>query len=104
MNVLPLAPPPPRADRPATLVVHDEPNVRVVGFHLQPGQRVPPHRSSSTVLVRVVSGSGLVRGEGDERLLHPGEQAVYAPGEVHAIEAGAEPLHFVAILTPSPSA
>lgn len=103
MKLLDQAPPAPRDDRFASAVVHDEANLRVVAFHLRPGQRVPPHRSASTVLVRVVSGSGVFRGEGAERLMHPGESAVFAPDEYHAIEAGADPLHFLAYITPGPA-
>lgn len=87
-------------DRPATAVAHDEENARVVSFALLPGQRVPPHRNRSTVIVSVLEGSGTFSGAGGDVLLHAGEMAVYAPGEEHAIQAGGEALRFVAILAP----
>lgn len=95
--------PEPRSDRPATMILHDEPNVRVVAFRLEPGQEIRPHRSSSTVLVQVVEGAGTFTGEGASAVLRSGEAAVFAPGEIHAIRADAEPLRFLAVLTPSPT-
>jgi quercetin dioxygenase-like cupin family protein len=94
--------PAPREDRPASAVLHDEANARVIAFHLLPAQRIPPHRSASTVIVQVVEGRGVFRGEGTETTLGAGQLGVFAPGEVHAVEAGAEPLRFVAILAPRP--
>jgi quercetin dioxygenase-like cupin family protein len=94
--------PAPRPDRPASAVIHDEPNARVVAFHLLPGQRVPEHNSDSTVTVHVVSGSGTFEGTDASVTLKAGEAAVYAPGEMHAMEAGAEPLHFLAVIAPRP--
>ncbi len=94
--------PEPRAERPATVVLHDEANARIVAFRLEPGQRIPPHHSNSTVIVQVTAGSGTFIGEDGRALLSAGETAVYAPGETHAIEAGDEPLRFLAILAPRP--
>lgn len=102
MIALDSAAPPARPDRPATRVLHDEPNLRVIAFHLQPGQAVPPHKNTSTVLVQVVSGSGRFMGDGAEATLRAGESAVYRPGETHSIEALAEPLVFHALLAPRP--
>lgn len=48
MITLPNAGPEPRTDRPATQLLHDEPNARVGCFHLAAGQWVPPHTSDST--------------------------------------------------------
>lgn len=94
----------PRADRYASQLLHDEPNVRVVGFHLEAGQVVPPHSSPATVMVQVVQGSGTFRGAGGaEARLAAGESAVYAPGEEHSIEADSGTLRFLAIITPRPS-
>lgn len=103
MTVLPTAGPAPRPDRPATQLLHDEPNARVVSFHVSPGQAVPPHTSDSTVVVQVLEGDGLFRGERGEARLGPGEAAVYAPGELHSMEpVGGAPLRFLAIITPRP--
>lgn len=99
---LPGAMPAPRPDRPASAVLHDEANVRIVGFHLLPGQRIPAHRSESTVVVQVVSGSGRFRGAASDALLSAGENAVFEPGEEHAIDTEGGALQFVAIITPRP--
>lgn len=104
MTVLPTAGPAPRRDRPATQLLHDDPNARVVCFHLAPGQTVPPHTSGSTVVVQVLEGAGLFRGQQSEARLGPGEAAVYAPGELHSMESTADGgLRFLAIITPRPS-
>jgi quercetin dioxygenase-like cupin family protein len=93
----------PREDRPTTRLLHDEPNARVVAFQLLAGQRVAEHRSASTVLVQVLEGEGVLRGEDGERRLAAGEVAVFAPGETHAIDAPDGPLRFLAVITPGPS-
>lgn len=96
------AAPPARPDRPATRVLHDEPNLRVIAFHLLPGQTVPPHKNASTVLVQVITGSGRFAGEDADATLRAGESAVYRPQETHSMEALAEPLVFHAIIAPRP--
>jgi quercetin dioxygenase-like cupin family protein len=102
MIVLDSAAPPPKPQRPATRVLHDEPNLRVIAFHLRPGQAVPPHHNASTVLVQVVAGSGRFSGGDGEATLRAGECAVYRPGETHAITALDEPLVFHAVIAPRP--
>jgi quercetin dioxygenase-like cupin family protein len=102
--VIPLdtAAPPARPDRFATRVLHDEPNLRVIAFHLLPGQAVPPHRNASTVLVQVISGRGRFLGEDAEATLAAGESAVYRPGETHSNDALDEPHVFHAVIAPRP--
>jgi len=103
MIVIPTEGPAARLDRPATQLLHDEPNARVVCFHVGPGQAVPPHTSESTVIVHVLEGEGLFRGERSEIRLGPGGAAVYAPGELHSMAPAAEGrLRFLAIITPRP--
>jgi quercetin dioxygenase-like cupin family protein len=102
MRVLDAVPAQREGPRPATAVLHDDPNARVVGFHLAPGQQVPPHSSASTVVVIVVRGAGRFRDADVEVELKAGQAAVFDPGEVHAIAADAEPLAFLAVLAPSP--
>ena len=96
--------PAPRADRYATHLLHDEPHVRIIAFHLLPGQAVPPHRSEASVVVQVVEGEGVFRGEDGETRLKPGMTAVYAPGEMHSMAAPEGELRFLAILAPGPGA
>lgn len=91
-----------RPDRAASELLHDEANARVVAFHLLPGQEIPSHRSDSTVIVQVVAGRGTFSGDASEALLTPGDSAVFAPGEPHAIRALDSPLRFLAIITPRP--
>ncbi len=102
MKVLDPVPAQREGERPASAVLHDEANARVVAFHLAPGQAIPPHTSASTVAVVVVRGSGRFRGAHDEVELRAGQAAVFAPGEVHAMAAGGEPLAFLAMLAPGP--
>jgi quercetin dioxygenase-like cupin family protein len=103
MKVLPVRELSSRQERPASAVVHDEANVRVVAFHLLQGQEVPPHHSASTVSLHVVEGTGLFQGESGEATLSAGEVAVFAPGEMHAIRAPEGSLRFLAMITPRPS-
>ncbi len=95
-------PPPPRPDRPANAILHEDPNVRLVVFTLEPRQIVPPHRSTATVLVHVLAGHAVFQGEAGDEPLRPGESAAYAPGELHAIHAGDEGVRFLAIIAPRP--
>ena len=103
MKVLEVRATPARDERPSSQVLHDDPDARVVAFHLLPGQEVAAHRSPSTVLVQVVEGSGTFVGRDGEARLGVGDAAVYSPNEVHAIRASEGPLRFLAILTPRPS-
>lgn len=95
--------PAPRADRYSSAVLHDDPNLRVIAFHLQEGQAVPPHRASSTVAVTVLEGEGVFRGEGGESVLRAGGAAVYAPDELHSMESVGGTLRFLAFISPRPS-
>jgi quercetin dioxygenase-like cupin family protein len=94
---------PAREDRPATQLLYDEGDVRVVSFHLLAGQEVPPHRSTSTVVVQVTDGQGYFAGDDGETFLDAGDVAVFAPEEKHSIRATDRPLRFVAILSPRPT-
>jgi len=91
-----------RSDRPVSELVHDEANVRIVCFHLLEGQCIPAHASDSTVVVEVIGGGGVFRGADDAAELEAGGSAVFAPGELHAIEAVGGPLRFRALIAPRP--
>ena len=93
---------PARAERPATQLLHDSADVRVVAFSLQPGQEVKPHRSPSSVLLQVIDGEGDFSGENGELHLSAGDAALYERDELHGIRAGDGPLRFLAIITPRP--
>jgi quercetin dioxygenase-like cupin family protein len=88
--------------RPATAVVHDSPHARLVVFRIEPGQRVPPHTSTSTVILTVLSGNGLVSGGDEERTVSPRDVITYEPGELHGMEAIEETLVILAAIAPRP--
>jgi quercetin dioxygenase-like cupin family protein len=91
-----------RPDRPATALLADMPDARLVVFRIAPGQEVAPHTSTSTVLLQVVSGSGFVSGESEERRVRAGDLVVYEPSEVHGMRAVDEELVLAATITPRP--
>ncbi len=88
--------------RPATMVVHDSADARVVLFRIDPGQAVPPHTSPSTVLLSVVFGSGIVSGADGEREVRAGDIVAYAPNEQHGMRATSERLILAAVIAPRP--
>ena len=94
------------ADRPATAILHDSPDARLVVFRLAPGQAVPPHRSGSTVQLSVLEGTGMLTGDDGhgpaERACAAGDVVVYAPNEIHGMRAGSEELLLLATITPRP--
>ena len=90
--------------RPATAIVHDVPDARMVVFRIAPGQEVPPHTTSSTVTLAVLAGRGVLSGGDGEREGEPGEVAVYEPNEMHGMRAGAEDFLLLATITPRPGA
>jgi quercetin dioxygenase-like cupin family protein len=94
--------PEPREARFTTALLHDDPNLRIVAFHLLPGQEVPPHHSPSTVSLQVTEGAGWFRGGDGEARLEVGQTIAYAPGETHAIRADDGPLRFLAFIAPRP--
>lgn len=93
-----------RPDRPATALVHEAADARVVLFRIEPEQEVPVHTSASTVLLIVVSGAGTVMGAGGEHPVHAGDIIAYDVEEPHGMRAGSQPLVIVAVIAPRPSA
>lgn len=94
----------PKVPKPATALLHDAPGARLVVFRIEPGQAVAPHTSSSTVILSVVSGSGVVLGAQGERDVRAGEVVVYEPHELHGMRATEEQLVISAAITPRPGA
>lgn len=76
--------------RPATAVIHDAPAVRLVVFRIEPGQEVAVHTNDGTVLLTVLSGTGIVVSGDDSRSVGPGSVVAYAPREPHGMKAGTE--------------
>lgn len=91
-----------RPDRPATSLLHDAPDVRLVAFRIAPRQAVPAHTNPSTVVLTVVSGSGFVSGQQGERAVRVGDVAAYEPNEEHAMRAADEELVLLAAIAPRP--
>jgi quercetin dioxygenase-like cupin family protein len=98
----------PAGDRPATALLLDSPDARLVTFRLAPGQVVAPHRSSSTVLLFVLAGSGMLSGEEGaepgERPCTAGDLVAYEPNELHGMRATDSALVLLAAITPRPGA
>ena len=88
--------------RPATAVVHDTPDARLVVFRIAPGQAVAPHRNASTVLLTILSGRGFVSGEEGEVSVSAGEVIAYEPNELHGMRAEGDELVLLATITPRP--
>lgn len=94
----------PRVLRPATALMHDAPDARLVVFRIEPGQQVAPHTSTSTVILSVVTGRGIVLGAEGERNVQAGDVVVYEPNELHGMRATDEQLVITATITPRPGA
>jgi quercetin dioxygenase-like cupin family protein len=88
--------------RPATRVILDTPDARLVVFRLQDGQAVPPHRSPSSVMLTVLHGNGMLDGQDGERFCGVGDVVAYEPGELHSMRATSGDLHLLATITPRP--
>jgi quercetin dioxygenase-like cupin family protein len=90
--------------RPATAILSDTPDARLVVFRLAPGQVVAPHRSTSSVLLTVLEGAGTLSGEAGERTCAAGDVVAYAPEELHGMRADDGELLLLATITPRPGA
>ena len=88
--------------RPASAVIHDAPGARLVVFRIDPGQQVAPHTSTSSVVLTIVSGSGVVSGGDEERRVQAGATITYAPNELHGMRAEGEQLCVLAVIAPRP--
>ena len=89
-------------ERPATALVYDEPDVRLVVFRIAPGQAVAAHTSPSTVTLHVLSGAGMVSGAEGERHVRAGQVVMYGPNEPHSMRATDQELVLLAGITPRP--
>jgi quercetin dioxygenase-like cupin family protein len=88
--------------RPATSMLLDTADARLVVFRIAPGQAVPPHRSEATVMLFVLDGAGIISGGDGERACAAGELVAFQPGEMHGMRALAETFHLLAVITPRP--
>lgn len=88
----------------AKALVHDSADARVVVFRIEPGQEVPVHTSTSTVLLAIASGSGTVIGAEGERAVRAGDLVAYDAAEPHGMRAHDEQLVIAAVIAPGPLA
>ena len=88
--------------RPATSMLLDTDDARIVVFRIAAGQAVPPHRSDATVLLYVLGGSGFISGGDGERACAPGDLVAFEPGELHGMRAVDETFKLLATITPRP--
>ena len=93
-----------RDDRPATAIVHDSADVRLVVFRIAPGQEVAPHRSTSTVLLTALEGSGFFVHADGEIAASAGTCVACEPNELHGMRAATETLVVLATISPRPGA
>ena len=93
----------PHPGRPAMSLMHDGTDARLVVFRIAAGQSVPVHTSGSTVVLHVLSGSGLVSGSDGEREVSAGAVVAYEPQEPHGMRARTEELCLLAVITPRPA-
>jgi quercetin dioxygenase-like cupin family protein len=92
-------------ERPATALLYDDPDARLVVFRLAPGQVVPVHTSTSTVLLQVLEGRGMIGVGGNEAECAPGDVVTFTPEEPHGMRAvGDDTLLLLATITPRPGA
>ena len=94
------------ASRPATAIIHDTPDARLVVFRLLAGQAVAPHKSTSSVHLAVLEGEVLISGENDGQPVEigcrAGDLVTFAPGELHGMRAESTELLLLATITPRP--
>jgi len=82
--------------------IHSCQDMRVLMINLAPGQMLPPHTSSSSVILQVVSGRGEILTGGDWVPVEPGTVRFFPPQESHGIRATEEPVTVMATLAPRP--
>jgi len=88
--------------RPAMSLMHDGADARLVVFRIAGGQSVPVHTSASTVVLHILSGSGLVSGFDGELEVSLGMVIAYEPQEPHGMRARTEELTLLAVIAPRP--
>ena len=88
-------------DRPVSQMLLDSPDARLVVFGLEPGQEVPPHTSTSTVLMQALQGEGSFTVGAAEFPAAPGCLAVCRPNETHGMKAKSR-MVVLAVIAPRP--
>ena len=90
--------------KPAMALIHDSDDARVMVFRIAPGQAVERHVTRSSVVMQVLSGTGIVSGADGERQVGPGMLLTFVPGESHGMRAVDEELVILATIAPRPGA
>lgn len=93
-----------RPNAPATAILHDSEDVRMIVFRLEPMQVVAPHTSPSSVVLTVLRGTGIVLGPDGEVTASVGDVIAYEPRELHGMRALDERFDLLAIIAPRPGA
>jgi quercetin dioxygenase-like cupin family protein len=86
--------------QPVSEVLHSCQDMRVILFHLQPGQAIEPHTSESSVSLHVIEGQGELLAGGDWAPAGAGTIRFYPPGEPHGVRATDSTLAVLATLAP----
>jgi quercetin dioxygenase-like cupin family protein len=100
------------AGRAATAIVHDSADARMVVFRLDAGDAVAMHTSTSTVILSVIRGTGIISGpaggetgetgETQDVIVSAGTIVTYEPDELHGMSAPGGPFVVLATITPRP--
>lgn len=90
-------------DQPVSRLIAENADCRVVLFSIEPGQAVPSHVSTSTVVMTVLEGSGRLRVGEENHEAGPGGIAACPPFVPHSM-AAAPGSRFVvlAVIAPRP--
>lgn len=90
-------------NHPVTQLITQNQDSRVIVFGFEPGQSVPLHTSSSTVLMQVVEGNGRIQVGDSEQFVVAGDLAICPPNVPYSLSA-AETGRFVilTIVAPNP--
>ena len=96
--------PQPHRHGPTVSILHDSPEARVVLFSFSPGDRIPLHRTPSSVTLRVLRGRGVVTRPDGQSAIWEGTKLAVEAHEAYALRADRDPLTVLATITPSPRA
>jgi len=88
-------------DRPVSKLLYDSEAMRIVVFGLVAGQEIPPHSTSSRVVLHMVQGKGAFLTGGGERPGHAGDFVITEPEEPHGLKAE-EKTVLLAVIAPRP--
>ena len=95
----------PHSDRPASAILLDTPDVRLLVFRIPPGTAIPAHRNRSYVTITVLEGHGTLSGEQHgspvDRYCTTGDVVVYTPNELHSMCAAETELLLLVTITPA---